>query len=220
MASASSATVILIPGLWMPAAVLLPWQWRLQAAGHTVRRFAYPSWRNGLAANVEALARYLADTPGRPIHLVGHSLGGLLILSLLARGRDEALGRVVLLGSPALGSHAAARLGATAWGARLLGRSLADWLAELPPNQPPTLPPALPPGIEAGVIAGTRSLGLGRLLGGLPRPNDGAVAVAETRLPGAADFITLPVSHSGMLLAPTCAAQVNHFLAQGRFRHD
>lgn len=216
MAPASSATVILIPGLWMPAAVLLPWQWRLQAAGHAVRRFAYPSWRNGLADNVEALARCLADTPGRPIHLVGHSLGGLQILSLLARGHDERLGRVVLLGSPVLGSHAAARLGASSWGARLVGRCLADWLAELPPNQPPPLPP----GIEAGVIAGSRSLGLGRLLGGLPRPNDGAVAVAETRLPGASDFITLPVSHSGMLIAATCAAQVNHFLARGRFRHD
>jgi len=215
MAPASSATVILIPGLWMPAAVLLPWQWRLQAAGHAVRRFAYPSWRNGLAANVEALARCLADTPGRPIHLVGHSLGGLLILSLLARGRDEGLGRLgraVLLGSPALGSHAAARLAASAWGARLVGRSLADWLAA--PS------PTLPPGIEAGVIAGTRSLGLGRLLGGLPRPNDGAVAVTETRLPGAADFITLPVSHSGMLLSAACATQVTHFLAQGHFRHD
>ena len=34
MPPASSATVILIPGLWMPAAVLLPWQWRLQAAGY------------------------------------------------------------------------------------------------------------------------------------------------------------------------------------------
>lgn len=212
MAPAFPSTVILVPGLWMPAAVLLPWQWRLQAAGHAVRRFAYPSWRNGLAANVEVLALYLAETPGRPIHLVGHSLGGLLILSLLARGRDERLGRAVLLGPPALGSQAAARLQASAWGARLIGRSLADWLS--------VPPPALPSGTEAGIIAGTRSLGLGRLLGGLPRPNDGAVAVAETRLPGAADFIALPVSHSGMLSSSACAAQVAHFLAQGRFQHE
>ncbi len=81
-------------------------------------------------------------------------------------------------------------------------------------------PPTLPPGTEAGIIASTRSLGLGGLLGGLPRPNDGTVAVAETRLPGASDFITLPVTHSGMLLSAACAAQVAHFLAQGRFRYD
>ncbi|HXE38009.1 MAG TPA: alpha/beta fold hydrolase [Azonexus sp.] len=214
MAPASSATIILIPGLWMPAAVLLPWQWRLQAAGQAVRRFAYPS-RQELEGNVDALTRCLADTPGQPIHLVGHSLGGLLILSLLARGRDERpgrLGRVVLLGSPALGSHAAARLEAMAWGTRMLGHSLPAWLAEPLPT--------LPPGVEIGVIAGTRCLGLGRLLGGLPRPNDGVVAVAETRLPGVADFITLPLSHAGMLLSTASTDQVVHFLAEGRFRHD
>lgn len=212
MPQASPSTIILIPGLWMPAAALLPWQWRLQAAGHAVRRFAYPSWRNGLTSNVEALAHCLDETPGRPIHLVGHSLGGLLILCLLARSCNERLGRVVLLGPPVLGSHAAARLRASRWGTRLLGRSLTDWLS--------APMPVLPPGTEAGIIAGTRSLGLGRLLGGLPRPNDGTVTVAEARLPGAVDFITLPVSHSGMLLSVACADQATHFLARGRFRHD
>lgn len=206
-----SETVILIPGLWLPASALLPWQHWLRQAGYAVRRFGYRSWRHGLDDNVAALDHCLAVTAGQRIHLVGHSLGGLLILQRLARGQPARFGRAVLLGAPALGSHSAVRLGASAGGRWLLGRSLADWR--------PLRPSGESPSAEIGVIAGTRSCGLGRLLGGLARPNDGAVAVAETRWPGAADFLTIPVSHSGMLLSAACARQVAHFLAGGRFVH-
>jgi len=226
MPSAANAIVILIPGLWMPDFVLWPAQRRLERAGYAVRRFAYPSWRRGLDANVAALARCLAAlpaAPATPIHLVGHSLGGLLILQLLAHGAAASIGRVVLLGSPALGSHGAERLLDSRWGTLLAGRTLADWRAESQANSLAdsltNSRPALPRGIEIGVIAGTRGVGLGRLLGGLAQPNDGAVALAETRLPEAADFIALHVSHSGMLVSAACAGQVASFLESGRFIH-
>ena len=74
--------------------------------------------------------------------------------------------------------------------------------------------------MEVGVLAGTRSVGLGRVVPGLPRPNDGVVAVTETRLPGAADFIALPVAHSQMLASRPCATQIAAFLETGRFLHD
>jgi hypothetical protein len=74
--------------------------------------------------------------------------------------------------------------------------------------------------VAIGVLAGTRRVGLGRLVPGLPLPNDGVVALAETRLPGAADFIALPVAHSEMLASRRCAAQIAAFLESGRFRHD
>ena len=75
------------------------------------------------------------------------------------------------------------------------------------------------PAVAVGVLAGTRSLGLGRVVPDLPRPNDGVVSVAETRLPGAADFIALPVAHSEMLVSRRCAGQIAAFLDTGRFRH-
>ena len=97
------------------------------------------------------------------------------------------------------------------WFTALAGRSLKDWLA---------LPrPQLPEQAEIGVLSGSRSLGLGRLVPGLPRPNDGVVAVAETRLPEAKDFITLPVSHAEMLVSRNCADQVAAFLKTGSFIH-
>ncbi len=80
--------------------------------------------------------------------------------------------------------------------------------------------PQLPGDVEIGVISGSRSLGLGRLIPGLLRPNDGVVSVVETQLPQARDFVTLPVTHSQMLVSRACADEVAAFLRTGSFRHD
>jgi hypothetical protein len=67
------------------------------------------------------------------------------------------------------------------------------------------------------VLAGTRGVGLGRLFPGLERPNDGVVSVREARLPGAAAFRTLHVSHTGLIFSARVAELVAGFLAQGAF---
>jgi hypothetical protein len=54
---------------------------------------------------------------------------------------------------------------------------------------------------------------------GIPRPNDGTVAVSETMLDGMTDHVTLPVSHFGMLLSSAVARQTVNFLRHGRFQH-
>ena len=59
--------------------------------------------------------------------------------------------------------------------------------------------------------------GLGQFVARFDEDSDGTVAVSETRLPGATDHITLPVSHMGMLLSARVAGEVGAFLEQGRF---
>lgn len=210
MQSERAETVLLVHGLWMPSLALLPQQRRLEAWGFPVRRFGYPSWRRGLSKNLEDLQRCVAELPGGRVHLVGHSLGGLLILSLLARTEGARIGRVVLMGSPCMGCHCASTLMARPWLAPLVGPTLAQWLTGARP--------ALPPAVDIGLIVGTRSIGIGRLIPGMPSPNDGIVAVHETALPEARDTVVLEINHSGMLLSSTCAAQVASFLDSGRFR--
>ena len=51
----------------------------------------------------------------------------------------------------------------------------------------------------------------------LPGDNDGVVTIEETRIPGLADHIVLPVSHSGMLFSGDVADQTANFLRQGKF---
>lgn len=207
-------TVILVHGLWMSSAVFIPQGFWLRRLGYRTERFGYPSVRATLSQNAEALRRYVAAASGSGIHLVGHSLGGLVILDMLRQEADPRLHRVVLLGTPCVDSHCARRLVRVAGMPTLLGRSISEWLARGPGA---TVAPRSE--IEVGVLAGTRSVGLGRTVPGLPRPNDGVVTLAEARLPGAADFIALPVAHSEMLASRRCAAQVAAFLEAGHFLH-
>ena len=208
------ATVILVHGLWMPATVFLLHSHWLQRRGYRVRRFGYPSMRATLSQNAQRLRHFIAATGAADIHLVGHSLGGLVILEMLRQKPDPRLRRAVLLGTPCVDSHCARRLRGLGMSA-LLGRSLGEWLSRASGS---TVAPRS--AVEIGVLAGTRSIGLGRVIPGLPRPNDGVVAVAETRLPGIADFIALPVAHAEMLASRRCVAQSASFLETGRFLHD
>ena len=195
----------------MRSLVLLPQQRWLRAAGFHVRRFSYPSWHGGLADNVRRLSACVAATPGAVIHLVAHSLGGLVVAGMLSQQADARIGRVVLRGTPYAGCHCGFTLAATPLLAALVGHTFRDWFGR--PR------PALPPAAQIGIIAGTRRIGFGRLIPGLARPNDGVVAVDETRIATARDSIALPVSHSGMLVSRACAGQVANFLRTGNFIH-
>jgi pimeloyl-ACP methyl ester carboxylesterase len=143
------------------------------------------------------------------VHFVGHSLGGLVVLNLLALGLAARVGRVILLGSPVLGCSAAEQLLPSRAGRLLLGRALLQWRRERAQQAVSRL--------EVGAIAGTGRMGIGSLLVRLSGQNDGVVTVEETRVPGLADHIVLPVSHSGMIVSARVAREVCHFLHHGRF---
>jgi hypothetical protein len=70
---------------------------------------------------------------------------------------------------------------------------------------------------ELGVIAGSLSAGIGRFVSDLPEPNDGTVAVEETRIQGMTDHVVLPVTHTGMLASAEVADRTARFLETGRF---
>lgn len=206
-----AARVVLVHGLWMNALALYPLQARLAKRGFSVERFGYASVRGAPDRNARRLGRLIAGLAG-PLHLVGHSMGGVLILQALREFPDARVRRAVLLGAPVAGSVAGrglARAGAGRW---LLGRSQPLWAEGRTPDAPP--------GVELGIIAGTLPIGLGRVLAPLPGPNDGVVAVEETRVNGAADTLLMRVTHSGMIVSAAVARQVCAFLEAGRFARD
>lgn len=208
----SGEAVVLIHGLWMPAPVMAVLARRLRRAGWATFIFAYSSRHATSRQNAAALAEFIQGINSARVHFVAHSLGGLILMQLLRDYPGQRPGRVVVLGTPYLGSHVARRLNRHAWGRWLCGSSLDGALLGDGPRWPG--------GRELGVIAGTLPIGAGWIVSGLPRPNDGTVAVAETVIPDQADDITLPVTHTGLLFSAAVARQIVHFLSSGRFRHE
>ena len=204
--------VILVHGLWMHGLVCASLAHRLRRAGFRVALFSYRSLRWSLNDIGDRLHAYAHPHAAAPVHFVGHSLGGLVILNMLARYRAFPAGRVVLLGSPCNDCESARQLGARRGGNLLLGRALRDW--SLAQGE------AVARQVPVGIVAGTRRIGMGRFLVSLAGPNDGVVLVSETAQRGAADRLVLAVSHSGLLLSRIVAEQTVRFLDEGRFAHE
>ncbi|WP_227978363.1 esterase/lipase family protein [Arenimonas daejeonensis] len=199
--------VVLLHGVWMRGLSLVPLARRLEARGFTTHRFDYASLFQWPGATVDRLAAELRSLAPGPVHLVGHSLGGLMALETLSCHAGLPPGRVVCLGSPLAGSSAARGMAMNHL-SPLLGRSATLLKAGLV---------NVPSGREVGVVAGSRAAGLGRLFGAFDGPSDGTVAVWETRLPGLADHRVLPVSHTGMIFSAPVAELAAGFLRDGRF---
>jgi pimeloyl-ACP methyl ester carboxylesterase len=207
----SRESVVLVNGLWLADPALWLLARRLRRAGFRVYTFSYPSVRHDLRTNATQLHDFLARVPGTIVHLVGYSLGGLVIRALFHFQPKQRPGRIVLLGSPQTGNRAAQRMANVRIGRALLGRAVAELIAGTPQHWSW-------PERETGVIAGSRSVGLGRLVTRLTVPNDGSVAVEETVVPGAHTRLVQPVAHSAMLISAAVARQVIHYLRQGAFK--
>lgn len=204
--------VVLVPGLWMPAVTTAWLARRLRAAGYAPYPFGYRSVAADLATNAAALAAFLECSRLVDPHFVGHSLGGALVLTTLAHGLAASRGRVVCLGSPLAGSRAAEALASLPGRDLVLGRSLPVYQAErLERWEGPN---------EVGMIAGRVPFGVGRWLARFDGPNDGTVAVDETRLPGLTDHITLGVTHFSLLWSREVARETGYFLEHGCFAHE
>lgn len=203
-------SVVLVHGLWMPGAELALLKHRLRRAAFTPLTFRYHSVRDDLDTSASALDDFIAPIDDRAVDLVGHSLGGLVMLKCAEQFGIKRIRRLICLGTPFLGSAAGEHLRAWPGGRYVLGRAMAQALAEAPDRR-------WDGRRELGVIAGRIGLGLGRLFGRLPVPHDGTVGVAETELPGAVDHIVLPVTHFSMLWSRAVADQVVAFLRRGRF---
>jgi hypothetical protein len=103
------------------------------------------------------------------------------------------------------------------WAEEIMGRSLSDAVLNEAANDWAT---HVCHEREIGIIAGTVPLGFGQLVAEFDEPNDGTVAVSETRLEGAKDHLVMPVSHKGMLVSRDVADQAAAFLIRGEFLRD
>ncbi|HEY6620893.1 MAG TPA: alpha/beta fold hydrolase [Steroidobacteraceae bacterium] len=208
-----STAVVYVHGLWLSGLEggLLRRRLARQLDAET-HAFTYASVKSSVSTNAESLGKFLNALRTDTLHLVGHSLGGLVILKLFEQGAADRFppGRIVFLGSPLNGSRAALNLARLPLGKTLLGRGVHEELLTLRERH-------WQGQRDLGVIAGSLSVGLGKLVGARGAPNDGTIFVDETRLAGILQHLVMPVSHTGLPFSKSVARQAGAFLGSGKF---
>lgn len=189
---------------------------RLEAAGYRTRTLDYPSTCHPIHTLVEEHIRPEIEQfhEGGPLHVVTHSLGGILVRVYAGRYGLPDRSRVVMLAPPNGGSAAADAVS---------GRAPFRWLCGPALNELGTGAESVPLGLgaadfEVGVIAGDRCIYpfIDRLH---DSAHDGLVTVDSARLDGMDDFAVVRSGHTLIMRNREVAAETLHFLRNGRFRN-
>jgi pimeloyl-ACP methyl ester carboxylesterase len=194
--------VVLVHGLFRTPRSWSTLRRHLEKEGFSTGVFGYPSLTGRFEVHGRHLARELRRLDGdrdfTRVHLVGHSLGNLVIRAALAERTPKKLGRVVMLVPPNRGSPVA--------------RKLASWLGEILPvlrqlsDEPGSDAQRLAvPKMEAGVIAARF---------------DHVVARSSTHLPGEADYLLVTALHGFVMYQPQVQRAIVAFLRTGRFPRE
>jgi alpha-beta hydrolase superfamily lysophospholipase len=209
--------VLLLHGLGRTARSMKRIEWDLRARGYDVVNITYPTRQ----CSIQELADHFlppviarcAPSGGARLHIVTHSLGGILTRAYLEHHTIPQLGRVVMLAPPNQGSELADVLRRVAVLRWIMGPAFLQ-LGTAEHDLPRRLGPVR---FEAGVLMGNRSMNP-LFSAAIPGPDDGKVSVASARVEGMKDFLVLPTSHTWMPWRRMTLDQIAHFLEHGRFR--
>ena len=207
--------VILLHGLARTSRSMKKIARALKERGYLTVNVNYPSTKHLIDKLAQdAISKALKQCPEHAkIHFVTHSMGGILVRQYLRENCIKNIGRVVMLGPPNKGSQAVDRMSKVP-GFKLINGPAGMQLGTNLTSVPNTLGAA---DFELGIIAGTQSISpILSLM--LPKPNDGKVAVENTRLEGMVDCIELPVTHTFMMNNNNVIAQLIYFLENGFFK--
>lgn len=185
--------VLLVHGLGRTPCSMFRLGAALRRDRHRTGYFAYSPTFESLPRIIDRLAKRLRllARSGEPIGLAAHSLGGLLLRRALIQAPVK-VHRLVMLGTPNRPPRMAAyfwRWRAFRWFTRECGRFLAS------PDAIPAIPP---PAVPYLLIAGTAGPRHSWLAFG-DEPNDGIVAVSETRIRDSDEPILVPAFHSFLM---------------------
>ena len=172
----------------------------LEKKGYSVVDWSYPSGRYRIERHRDSLREQLlgldADPEIRQIHIVGHSLGGIVARFALAEGLPVKMGRLVMLAPPNQGSSLARQMAPVfGWLIPVLPQ-LGDG-ADSVVKKTPSIP-----GLKIGVIAGS---------------HDMTTPTEVTHLGSETDHLVVDSGHTFIMNKKVVLKQVAHFLLHGRF---
>lgn len=181
--------------------------------GYDVVNIDYPSTQHRIEVLVDdvvspAIDRGCGRSRDRLTHLVGYSMGGLLIRDYIDRFYPQGLGRVVMIATPNQGSEVADVLKANSLYQQFYGPAGQQLITMADAPSPVSY--------ELGIIAGNHSMDwVSSAI--IPGDDDGKVAVERTKLNGMKDHIILQASHLLILDNVDAQQQALYFIRHGRF---
>jgi len=205
--------VLLMHGVLRSSRSMAKLKTRLEEQGFTVVGLDYASNSLPIEKHAVNFGQVLASLDhAKSIHVVCHSMGGLVVRRCLSEKADRRVKRIVLLGTPNRGSEIANVFSELKLFHMLFGPAGQELRTDCNGGDC-----AMPEGVETAVIAG----GLGNRIGFNPflkADNDGIVTVESAKLPGISDFIRLPVVHAAMVRSADVADATARFLKTGKLR--
>jgi len=194
--------VVLVHGLWMSRWSFAVIAKHLKNEGFAVYRFGYKTSSRPFEFNRQKLQAFVNSRKEQTVHLVVHSLGGILSMRPLPNIKKE--GKLIMLGTPVNGSQASKAMSQKKW---------ASWM--LKHATEPLVNGVVEPSVlrNSLMIAGTsNSLGISRLVTKLPKPNDGTVALHETQADWINQHVTENTNHFRMLFHKKVKQKISKFL--------
>lgn len=202
----TQTAVVLVHGLWMSRWSLIAIAWNLRKKGFKVYKFKYKTTRKPFEFNMQKLQAYVNSVSEETVHIVAHSMGGILTMRSLPAIRKQ--GKLVMLGSPVNGSQAAKAMAHKKWTAWMLKYA-----------QEPLENGVVNPTVfrYSGMIAGTSNgIGISKIVTRLPEPNDGTVALKETQADWINEHTTVNTNHFRMLFHKQVKTKIRDFLSQNK----
>lgn len=211
--------VILLHGMARSKSSMRKLETYLDGKGYRIINDGYPSTSETVETIADTYLGAMVDrckeSGAEKIHIVTHSLGGIVTRQYLQTHSLPKGSRIVMISPPNQGSELADAF-RKLWIYKWLNGPAGQALGTGPGSLPNTLKPVA---VEVGVITGDSTLNpfYSWLI---PGPDDGKVSVERARLSEMTDFILVPSSHSFIMNHPEALKQVLFFLKNGKFDHD
>lgn len=210
----SEETVVLLHGLARTPRSMDKMERALSGEGYRVINLGYPSRKHP----IEQLSRLVSEqidhqtAASDQVHIVAHSLGGILVRHMQRHHPITNLKRVVMLSPPNQGSEVVDKIG---------GLKLFHWIngpagAQLGTSDDGFVSKLGPIDFELGVITGDRSINwINSCM--IPGKDDGKVSTTSARVDGTKDFKIVPATHPFIMKKKNVIRDVKLFLSSGSF---
>ena len=216
--SNGSECVVLVHGLWRSGFAMRSIASDLEDYGFHTVSIDYPSTEMEIP---ELTKQYLPDgiqhckeTGAQQIHLVTHSMGGILARQYLQSNTLPEGSKVVMLSPPNQGSKLSEKFGEYWWYQWMTGPAAIS----LTQKEDGIINRLQAVNEPIGIIAAYREWSLWPE-SWLPSPNDGTVSVESMQLTEMDDLILINSGHATMRYQDEIQQQIRHFLVKGSFLH-